>query len=505
MVGGLDPSVEERMRAVMATGTPVSGLEIAVETVAEPGVRRTWLEAWYPVRDATGEVAGLGVIVNEMTGHAALLEAERAARARAEAAEQRFRFLARAGEELASSLDLDATLQRVTRLAVPAKADWCGVDLVRDDGTLERVALSHSDREREKLGRELQRRWPPDRDAAVGAAHVVRTGLPQMLPEITDELLAGIARDPEHLDALRGLALSGALIVPLLVRGETIGALTFGFAESGRRPGAGDLELAREIARRAAAAIDNARLYRERDHIARVLQRSLLPPRLPDVPGFELAARYRAAGPGHEVGGDFYDVFPTSDSGWSLIVGDVCGKGPEAAALTSLARYTARAAALVAGEPREVLRLLDAAIVREHAGDRFMTAVCAHLELGEGGPTLELACGGHPPPVLVRADGRAEVLDAPGPLIGLPARPEGRRLAVALAPGDAVAIFTDGLTEAAAPRVMTTAEELARQLDGQPVTSAADLAGRLDALAREQAGERLRDDVAIVVLRHEGD
>jgi serine phosphatase RsbU (regulator of sigma subunit) len=463
-VSGLDPDVEERMRAVLETGEAVTDFELALETAGDPGHARTWLEAWYPVREG-GEVVGLGAVVVEVTARAALLAAEREARARAEDAERRARFLAQAGEQLASSLDVAATLERVVRLAVPDRADWCAVDLVRADGRLDRLAR-----------------------AATGAADG------HMADRVTEVARTG------------GLhAGDDAIVVPLLVRGEVIGALSFGFMGAVRPPGAVDLDLAHEIARRAAAAIDNARLYEDRDHIARVLQRSLLPPQLPDVPGFELAARYRAAGPGHEVGGDFYDIFPTSVTGWSLVVGDVCGKGPEAASLTSLARYTARAAALVAGEPPVVLRLLHEAIVREHAGEQFMTAVCGHLELGGDGPVLDIACGGHPPPIVLRADGSAEVVQAQGALLGVPGRPESRTVSTRLAPGDAVALYTDGVTEAGAPEVVTPAEELARALEEDPPQTAAAVAQRLDEVATAQARGRLRDDVAIVVLRCDGD
>src|SRR5207248_11443603 len=151
---------------------------------------------------------------------------------------------------------------------------------------------------------------------------------------------------------------SSLMIVPLAARGRTLGALTLVAAESGRHYGPADLAVAEDLARRAAQAVDNARLFTQQRHIARTLQESLLPPKLPEIPGVEVAARYEAAGLGTEVGGDFYDLFET-DGEWGVVMGDVCGKGPEAAAVTGLARYTIRAAAMRERSPSRILGILN--------------------------------------------------------------------------------------------------------------------------------------------------
>ena len=194
-------------------------------------------------------------------------------------------------------------------------------------------------------------------------------GEANLVAEIDDEMLRALARDDDHFAALRELDIAAGLTAPLVVRGRVIGALTLLFGAARRRPGDADLDLATQVAARAATAIDNARLYRDRSHIARTLQRSLLPPRLPRIEGFEIAARYRAAGEGNEVGGDFYDVFQRTDSSWIVALGDVCGKGAEAAALTALARYTLRAAAISDGAPRRLMASLNEAILRDQPGD----------------------------------------------------------------------------------------------------------------------------------------
>jgi serine phosphatase RsbU (regulator of sigma subunit) len=161
--------------------------------------------------------------------------------------------------------------------------------------------------------------------------------------------------------------------------GVALAPLTLVSTTPGRVFGEKDLHLAEELARRAATRIDNAGLYHERDHIAWTLQQSLLPPALPDIPGFEVAALYRPAGEGYEVGGDFYDVFETADRAWALVVGDVCGKGPEAAAITGLARHTIRAIAMHDRRPCKVLRSLNEALLGEAWTDRFCTVCYVRL------------------------------------------------------------------------------------------------------------------------------
>jgi PAS domain S-box-containing protein len=184
-------------------------------------------------------------------------------------AEQVSAFLAEASAILGSGLDYTVTLERVARLAVPLLADWAQL-YVREDGVLRSVAVAHQDPARIELARELQRRWPIDPDAPRGAAKVARTGQPELYPDIPDELLVAATRDPEHLRVIRELGLRSAITVPLVARGQPIGALTLVYAESGRRYTAADLALAEEIGRRAGIAVDNARLYREAREAVRV-------------------------------------------------------------------------------------------------------------------------------------------------------------------------------------------------------------------------------------------
>jgi PAS domain S-box-containing protein len=177
--------------------------------------------------------------------------------------EEAQRFLAEASNVLSSSLDYRETLSSVARLAVPTLADWCAVDILEVAGSLERLAVEHPDPEKVQLAYELERRYPPDPDAPGGLHHVLRTGEPEMMAEIPEEFVEQAARDEEHRELLRKLGLRSYMIVPLVARGRTLGAISFVSAESGRRYGEAELQLAEELARRAALAVDNARLYEE--------------------------------------------------------------------------------------------------------------------------------------------------------------------------------------------------------------------------------------------------
>jgi PAS domain S-box-containing protein len=243
-------------------------------------------------------------------------------------------------------------------------------------------------------------------------------------------------------------------------------------------------------------------LARER-RISRTLQRSLLPPSLPKIPGAEIAARYLAAGEGLEVGGDFYDAFGLSESSWALVVGDVAGKGPEAAAMTSLAHYTVRAAAARSEGPETVLHILNEEILRQTDHGRFFTVVYGELELGKaGGATLRVAAGGHPPPILIRRNGEAESLPPMGMVLGATPKVEIGKWEAQLYQGDAVVFYTDGVTEARSPGGEFFSEQGLKALCTRCAgLSAEEIAEKVErGVMKFQRGE-LRDDIALLVLR----
>jgi serine phosphatase RsbU (regulator of sigma subunit) len=290
------------------------------------------------------------------------------------------------------------------------------------------------------------------------------------------------------------------MAVPMVARGKVMGAISMVSGDEGRRFHEDDLVLAEELAGRCGLALDNARLFRERSRIARTLQQSLLPPVLPELPGLDLSARFRAAGEGFEVGGDFYDLFETGDA-WAVAIGDVCGKGSEAAAITALARYTVRAAAMRQEDPSQILGLLNEALLRQRTDKRFCTVLYGRLERNETGHWLEFASGGHPLPLVLRAGSESGEVGTPGTLLGIVPDPDLTDQRVQLGPGDAVVLYTDGVTDSAAPARIWTASTLAAEI-GSPVGLDADeIAERVMRAALSSTGEDPRDDIAILVLK----
>jgi sigma-B regulation protein RsbU (phosphoserine phosphatase) len=240
--------------------------------------------------------------------------------------------------------------------------------------------------------------------------------------------------------------------------------------------------------------------------LARAFQASLLPPALPAIAGVELAASYQPAEGEGEVGGDFYDVFPLGAGVWGLTIGDVCGRGPEAAALTSLARHTIRASATGRTDPGEVLTTLNDVVYedltrRERWGD-FLSAVYLTFEVVDGGVDLDVANAGHPPPMVVRASGEVVELNEPGQVLGVTASAPTARAAARLAPGDALVLVTDGVTEAHIPGQAQFGETrmaaVLSDVAGQPPATI--VAALVDAVRAHTEGQAGRDDVAMVCL-----
>jgi PAS domain S-box-containing protein len=291
-----------------------------------------------------------------------------------------------------------------------------------------------------------------------------------------------------------------SLSAPLVARDLT----DFGTIEVTGRAGGefspSDELLLEDLARIASLAVENARLEQRERSIARTLQASLLPQTLPEIAGLEVAARYVAGGEGTVVGGDVYDVFAIDDD-WALVVGDVCGKGAEAAALTAMVRYTIRAEAAHRDSPAAVLRLLNDAILRQYDDSRFCTVLHGRIRVADSRAELSLAAGGHPPPLVLRADGNVEPVASAGPLLGVIRSVAYEDVAVTLAAGDALVCFTDGVTEGRGPGGMFGDTCLHDAVAAVRGSSAEAMAERLLQRALEFQGGRTQDDIALLVVR----
>ena len=484
----------ELYRGVLRTGEPLLDHELQGAAALAADDVRHWNVSITPVHGPDGDVLGLSAAVVDVTERRRLLEAERDARTRAD-------FLARAGAILDQSLDYEQTLRAVADIAIPEVADWCGVSILDEQGVLQQVAAAHVDPEQRRLGEELNRRFPPDPDSPGGAIEVARTGQTVFVREITDEMLTAAITDAAQLDLVRRLGLRSVILAALRARGRTFGTLTLANAESGRLFQQADVQLAEELARRAGLAIDNARLYTERSRIAHTLQVKLLPERLPDIPGALLAARYRAAGELNEVGGDFYDVFPRSADEWAMVVGDVSGKGAEAAAITALARYTLRAGAFDDDEPAKALRRLNTALLAHDDTSQFATAVLAYVAATDDDHMrVRLSLAGHPPAAVLRRDGQVQTTGAFGTMLGLRADPAFHATELVLDRGDVLLLYTDGVTEAGArsnPFGEQGLVELLGTLAGSEPQEVVDAVEQ--AVVDAQEGQP-RDDVALLAL-----
>ena len=416
-------------------------------------------------------------------------DAERRARGRAEATSLRLRNVQRIVDTGLIELSLDELLEvLLDRLAEATTADALEAFLVDDlDGRLKLRAQ-----------RGLGRHAPDDTtfSAVTGIpGATLSAGKPLRVAPLPDD--GGISR------AMAARARS-LVAVPLIAHDRPLGVLLLGSADEDA-VAEEDVEMLELAAERIGVAIERVLAFERERRIASALQDTLMPGPIPELPGLEVAARYRPAGRGHRVGGDFYDIFALPDDRRVAVVGDVRGKGAEAAARTALVRSTVRALAPREESPAALLHALNGAML-DQSGDhrRHCSMVCAVFEQVGGGVRIDLASGGHPLPLVLHATGEVSELGAPGSLIGLLDDVTFRNCAAELAPGDVALFYTDGVTEARRGRDLFGESRLRELLATSAGLGPAQLAERVERAADDFSDGPLRDDVAIVAVRAVG-
>lgn len=406
------------------------------------------------------------------------------------------RLRARTAELLETGSDYEGTLREAVALPVPELADWCWIDLPDPRGRI-RTAVDSRVGARPPHGR------PPStpEDAAAlnprGLERVIRTGKSELHPEVSGETLAEFAHSEGHLRQAQEFGIGSLMVVPMRAGRRTLGSMAFASASPDRCYADADLELAEELANRVGSAIDNARLYQERARTAGTLMASLRPPAIPDLPGWKTAALYAPAGRTDEVGGDFYDVFATP-RGWMLVIGDVVGHGPPAAALTSLARYSIRAAATLTGSAAPALAHLNDQL-RQDGRLALLSAGCVLLSESEGRTFATVAVAGHPRPILIR-DGVPRLVGRTSLVLGAADEVEYLEDRIEIQPDDCVVLYTDGVLDAAGETERFGEERLMESLAGDAATPDLRIERLRTALRDFQTGAQ-RDDIAVLAAQ----
>ncbi|WP_164492254.1 SpoIIE family protein phosphatase [Streptomyces nigra] len=491
-------TVEAALRAVLRTGEPVINRRIVGRTRAHPDMDRFWSVSLYRLEDTAGTVLGVaGMAVDITEQHQAAVAAETARR--------RLALIADASARIGTTLELDRTAGELADVAVPELADVAAVDLLDAVVQGRRSTLGPAEpaviralavRSAHDTGA-VEAADPPGHIARYGpdrlVTECVRTGDPVLVARVGDKDLPRIARSPEAARQLGRAGLHSYLAVPLIARGEVLGALDLKRIHNPLPFSEDDLLLARELAARAAIQIDNARWYQNARDTALTLQRSMLPSHPPVTGGLEVASRYQPAGAGAEVGGDWFDVIPLEGAKTALVVGDVMGSGIEAAATMGRLRTATHTLASLDLEPTRLLEHLDTIT----QGLDHSIATCVYAVHDPELRQCRIANAGHLPPVRVRPGRPPELLELP---TGAPLGVGGVAFStttVDLEPGDQLVFYTDGLVETRRHPLDERLDALLALLDdpGRPLQECCDL------LLRTLHQPENSDDVALLIAR----
>ncbi|OXY87429.1 SpoIIE family protein phosphatase [Streptomyces diastatochromogenes] len=493
----LDTDPEARLRRVLETGESVVDRDIVCRPPADPDHEHAWSVSYYRLEDSGGRVLGLAYSVIDVT------ERHRA-NAEAAQARQRLALIARASASVGTTLDLETTARELADVVVPVLADVAAVDVL--DSALEGRTAPH---EGPAFFRALAVS-AADSTEAVSAAdppggaarydsdrlitQCVRTRQPVLVPHTTRGDLERIARHGEAAALLAAAGVHSYLAVPLVARGEVLGALDLKRTRNPTPFDDDDAFLACELAARAAVCIDNARGYQTQRHAALTLQRSLLPEPPSHLPGLEVACRYQPAGATSEIGGDWFDAIPLRGDKTALVVGDVMGSGINAAATMGQLRTAARAFAELDLAPAEALRHLD----HLTEGIEQTIATCIYCVYDPHQGQCRICLAGHLPPALMRAGHAAQLLDLPtGAPLGVGGVPF-EATTIDFHPGDELALYTDGLVESRSAPIDSRLDAL---LDALTATRGHDperTCDRILEILRPPGGE---DDVALLIAR----
>ncbi|MGW3204107.1 SpoIIE family protein phosphatase [Streptomyces sp. NPDC001135] len=493
----LDTDPEARLRRVLETGESVVDRDIVCRPPADPDHEHAWSVSYYRLEDSAGRVLGLAYSVIDVTErHQAAAEAAQA--------RQRLTLIARASASVGTTLDLETTARELADVVVPVLADVAAVDVLDSalDGRMappEGPALFRALAVRAAGSAEAVRAADPpgglasyDDDRLI--TQCVRTRQPVLVPHTTGRDLERIARHGEAAALLAAAGVHSYLAVPLMARGEVLGALDLKRIRNPAPFDDDDAFLAWELAARAAVCIDNARGYQAQRQAALTLQRSLLPEPPSHLPGLEVACRYQPAGATSEIGGDWYDAIPLRGDRTALVVGDVMGSGIKAAATMGQLRSAARAFAELALAPAEALRHLDH--LTEGVEQTITTCIYCVYDPHRG--QCEICLAGHLPPALMRRGHPAQLLDLPtGAPLGVGGVPF-EATTIPFRPGDALALYTDGLVEIRSEPIDTRLDTL---LDAFSATHGQDLEDTCDRILETLRSPGGEDDVALLIAR----
>ena len=387
------------------------------------------------------------------------------------------------------------TLQRLARLLARELGAWLILDVEHDGRLRRQLALGPDDQLSDELARSVAAANPP---AGSASAQVYQASRSLLVAHADDPGLLGDAADGEPL--LPRLGAASLLCVPLSDGERCYGALTLA-RPVGQGPfGLADVGLVEELGEQLALAMRADRMLRHRAEIADALQASLLPRQPRQIPGAEVAAGHVAAASASAAGGDFYDIYPAR-GGWGLSIGDVCGRDQDPAAVTAIARHAIRVLAHWDSDPAGVLRRANEILMEEEFGGRFVTACVGHLRWRDGALRVVVGSAGHPWPMLVRADGRTQVLQGGGLPLGIFPDAEPATQEIDLDPGDVLFFFSDGLSSARGPDLAYVEDRVSDELAGLAGQPAAQIVARVQEVVSRFGGGQLRDDVTMLALR----